>query len=496
MPKTPNHEYEIPDPGSDDWHVPLNSNIEAFDTDVEVRDTKSNQSNYDPKAGAKFVATDTEEVFVGDGSAWKKLSTTGKNPRFQAATVDGPLTVNDAVTADSLETGGFAAINGSDPGRPLEVGGDNNWDLSNDDGDVRIGDDSFRLAIGVSLGGAGKGTSRLRAKGGVQQLKLGAGNNDTMKVEPDHAAVDGNLGVGTDDPGSRVHVVGSASGPAGPGQRGLDNHVMSVHNTDTGGANVLDLKLGAADGISDEPTPGKSNNYVTFRNGEGKGLGAIEAVQSRGDVFINFKSDGRDYAEYMARLDPDETIEAGEVVGVYGDAVTKDTDSAQRAMAVSDRAIVTGNRPPADEREQYETVGFVGRLPVKVRGVVEAGDVVVPSGEGDGVAVAVDRSEWTPGEGLVVGQAWESDDSTGVSRVTTAIGIDGPELLESALESHRQRIDDLQEETDRLRELRDRQAERIDDLEAENAALRDRLDALEARVDGLGGEGATAHADD
>ncbi|GGM64981.1 hypothetical protein J2752_000354 [Halarchaeum rubridurum] len=70
---TENHGYNTPAAGATDWHVPLNENFEAFDTDVEVRDTDANRTNYAPKAGAKFLATDTGRVYLGDGSAWSPL---------------------------------------------------------------------------------------------------------------------------------------------------------------------------------------------------------------------------------------------------------------------------------------------------------------------------------------------------------------------------------------------------------------------------------------
>ena len=70
---TQNHNYKTPAQGSLDWHVPLNENFEAIDTDIEIRDQDANRSNYDPKAGAKFLATDTGTVYLGDGSAWQEL---------------------------------------------------------------------------------------------------------------------------------------------------------------------------------------------------------------------------------------------------------------------------------------------------------------------------------------------------------------------------------------------------------------------------------------
>lgn len=70
MPQTPNHEYNVPTAGTTDWHVPLNENFEQHDTDVELRDTDANRDDYEPKPGAKFLATDRGLVSLGDGGAW------------------------------------------------------------------------------------------------------------------------------------------------------------------------------------------------------------------------------------------------------------------------------------------------------------------------------------------------------------------------------------------------------------------------------------------
>lgn len=70
---TENHSYSTPDSGSTDWDVPINTNFERLDRDVEVRDLESQLSSYTPKDGAKFFAIDTGALFVGDGSAWTEV---------------------------------------------------------------------------------------------------------------------------------------------------------------------------------------------------------------------------------------------------------------------------------------------------------------------------------------------------------------------------------------------------------------------------------------
>jgi len=66
-----NHRYNTPAQGTLDWHYPLNENFEKLDNDVEVRDVEANKNNYTPASGAKFFATDSGAVYIGDGSTWK-----------------------------------------------------------------------------------------------------------------------------------------------------------------------------------------------------------------------------------------------------------------------------------------------------------------------------------------------------------------------------------------------------------------------------------------
>ena len=71
MAETPNHNYNVPSQGEQDWHVPLNENFEAFETDVELRDSGAPDSNgYSPENGAKYLDTDAGVVYTADGSNW------------------------------------------------------------------------------------------------------------------------------------------------------------------------------------------------------------------------------------------------------------------------------------------------------------------------------------------------------------------------------------------------------------------------------------------
>jgi len=83
--------YNTPAEGTLDWHVPLNENFEKLDSHVELRDAESNLSQYDPKTGSKFLATDTGTVYIGDGSNWNRVGTLSTSDGSVSEADDGTL---------------------------------------------------------------------------------------------------------------------------------------------------------------------------------------------------------------------------------------------------------------------------------------------------------------------------------------------------------------------------------------------------------------------
>ena len=75
--ETDNHEYNKPEKGTTDWHVPLNENFDRIDADVEVRDEAANIEEYEPRPGAKFLALDTGTRYRGTGDQWEPLPAPG-----------------------------------------------------------------------------------------------------------------------------------------------------------------------------------------------------------------------------------------------------------------------------------------------------------------------------------------------------------------------------------------------------------------------------------
>jgi hypothetical protein len=87
------------------------------------------------------------------------------------------------------------------PNAPLHIQG-GNWNISDTEGDLKIGSDTHRLKIGVATGGGGAGDVRIRSHGGTSRIMLGSETTDVLTISG------GNVGIGTLTPTARLHVVG------------------------------------------------------------------------------------------------------------------------------------------------------------------------------------------------------------------------------------------------------------------------------------------------
>ncbi len=101
----------------------------------------------------------------------------------------------------SITNGGQVGIGTASPDAALNLGG-GAWDLTNTEGDLKIGNDTYRLKMGVALGGAGAGDGRIRAVGGTNRLILGTGTSDILAI------FGSNVGIGTITPGFALDVNG------------------------------------------------------------------------------------------------------------------------------------------------------------------------------------------------------------------------------------------------------------------------------------------------
>lgn len=80
MVKSTNHGFTKQTSGvSTTTEYVLSQLIDSIDTEIEIRDTDSNKSEYEPKDGAIFRATDIGAVYIGDGTSWNLVNAKFEN---------------------------------------------------------------------------------------------------------------------------------------------------------------------------------------------------------------------------------------------------------------------------------------------------------------------------------------------------------------------------------------------------------------------------------
>jgi hypothetical protein len=166
-----------------------------------------------------------------------------------------------------------------------------------------------------------------------------------------------------------------------------------------------------------------------YRDPLSQAIAASKAALNGGGV--TYESMAGDYAEWLEKRDPGEALQVGDVVGVYGGEITRQTEGADQVLVVSFKPIVLGNMPAPGREALSEKVAFMGQVPVKVVGPVHRGDYVVASGRHDGTARAVSPAELTAEQlPQVVGRAWADAWIAGVKYVRVAVGLRPGEIVQ------------------------------------------------------------------
>lgn len=172
---------------------------------------------------------------------------------------------------------------------------------------------------------------------------------------------------------------------------------------------------------------------------------ALWKTNTDNNVGVTYESGAGDYAEYLRRQQPSEKISAGDIVGVTGGRISKNTTGAEKLMVVSSKPIVLGNTPEEGAENNFNPVAFMGQVPVTVFGKVNLGDYIIPNGMNNGVGIAVSPDKITAKDiKNIVGIAWStSDQSIGLSKVNVAIGLN--------VNDNQKLIDAQQKEIERLK---------------------------------------------
>jgi hypothetical protein len=247
----------------------------------------------------------------------------------------------------------------------------------------------------------------------------------------------------------------------------LSSYVARFENTrNDSGADVLSLTTAAL-------AVGPGANFIGFFDGNHHLIGQIEGNGSGG---VAYNTSGADYAEFLPLLHPEETLEAGDIVGIHGGKVTHDTAGSDQIMVITDRAAVLGNAPlNKDDARNYVPVSFIGQTPVKVRGSVRSGDYIIASGKGDGVGVAVAPAEAAAlDQAQILGRAWGASSDPGIKKIMVAVGLDYSHLAMSQVRQLKHQLRAQQREILALKASLGRYEALAAELEVLKARLDDR----------------------
>ena len=151
---------------------------------------------------------------------------------------------------------------------------------------------------------------------------------------------------------------------------------------------------------------------------------AKEQVTYINSYGVAYNSGNADYAEWLERADPAESLVFGDIVGVRGGKISRNIQDGDMVMVISKSPIVLGNTPPEGQEQYFEKCAFLGQVPVKVVGPVQVGDYILPSGKNNGLGVAIAPSELTAVQAAkVVGIAWSSLPAGTPGYVNAAVGM-------------------------------------------------------------------------
>ncbi|MFK5958792.1 MAG: hypothetical protein QM495_07970 [Lutibacter sp.] len=214
---------------------------------------------------------------------------------------------------------------------------------------------------------------------------------------------------------------------------------------------------GAASDVGAMVSWGMRNGNPGFMPETPWGLALVPLVLAAKQVAMNqgviYGSKGADYAEWLEKEDLTDKFVFGEVVGVKGGKISRNTTDADQVMSISLAPIVLGNMPDEARKKDFEKVGFMGQVPVLTLGNVEIGDYIIASGYNDGYAKAVKIEELQLKEVKnVIGKAWSSSNGQKVSLINVSVGLKTNEWVE-IMKKQENRLDKLESKIEKLEKL-------------------------------------------
>ena len=155
--------------------------------------------DYATTMGVQNVARSNYSLVIGQYN-----DSTGTNRLFEIGNGAGNTVRKNAMT---VLTNGNTGLGTANPVNRLDIVSNNNWDLSNTEGDFRLGNATYRLKMGIALDGGGAGAATIRSAGGIERLSLGTGNQNLITMNGNNG--NGFVGIGTDFPTQKLQVNGN-----------------------------------------------------------------------------------------------------------------------------------------------------------------------------------------------------------------------------------------------------------------------------------------------
>lgn len=382
-------------------------------------------------------------------------------------TVGGATTISDELTATgrvlfgaALDVLGKATVAGN-----LQVNG-----LSSFNDDLKVDNGSSSLLTGpLVVSGKTDINNSLFVNNSSPTFLGGSLHVVKNGVFDDDVLIDGMLTVNNNLLAPNIVVSGDGNVNG--------DHIALFENTGGGSADGIAIRIGNSELSS-------NNNFVTFFGQGSYMAGRIESFDVGTDLAdlpsdisntdqiaqnqgIVYGSKGADYAEWLEKENPAENFMIGEVVGIKGGKISRNTQNADHVLTISLAPIVLGNMPDENRKDAFEKVGFMGQVPALVKGKVAKGDYIVASGNNDGFAKAIAPNDITL-EDLkwVIGKAWSASEGTGKSLINVSVGLKSNEWVK-ILEQQEARI--------QLMEAKLKSLERLEE----------KLRKIEAKVDAI-----------
>ncbi|MEL6812424.1 MAG: hypothetical protein AAFP76_13920 [Bacteroidota bacterium] len=378
------------------------------------------------------------------------------------ATVDGDVSATGAgVFGDDLTATGRTLL-----GSSLDVLGKTTVDANftvngrtNLNDDLKVDGGATQLTGTLSVDGKTDINNSLNVNnssptvlGGTLNVVKNAVFDDDVLIDG-MLTVNGNLGLST----LTISGEGTAEGDhialfENTGGVGADGIAIRINNSQLNAQNRFISFFGEGSYLA-----GRIESFDGTSQLEGLPTGSNPISQNQGIVY---GSKGADYAEWLEKEDPLDDFQVGEVVGVKGGKISRNTKDADHILTISFAPIVLGNMPDEHKQDSFEKVGFMGQVPALVKGTVKNGDYIVASGMNDGYAKAISPKKITLNElKNVIGKAWSASEGNGIHLINVSVGLKSNEwvrileLQEERLESLEKKLETLESLTERLQKM-------------------------------------------